>query len=143
MTIINTEVNKIYVEIEGNEYELAERTVGIEEKILSAVNACIGKPRYMVWLAELEVLLGKSVVKKLFTSGKNENLDRLYRIHSGVVMAFEKDRLDTDAMIASERADNVDLSNITEPVDKLNKLFDHVDKLTQAPTDDRKVIRRG
>lgn len=140
--IINTEVQKIIVEIEGCEYELAERTIAVDEKIQSALNACIGQPRYKAWLAELEVLMGKAAVKKLFPNGKNENLDRLYMIHSGVVMAYETNRMNTDAQINEARADTVDLSNITGPVDKLNRFFEHVEK-AKNPTEGPKLIHRG
>ena len=40
-------------------------------------------------MAELRILLGRRAMKKLFTAGEKENLDRMQRIHDGVLRAFE------------------------------------------------------
>lgn len=140
--IINTELKQIYVEIEGEEYPLAERTIATEEKLDAAFKNLVGQPVYRAWLAELEVLLGKSATKKLFPNGKNENLDRLYMIRTGVASAYEQNRMTADAIASERRAEAVDLSSITGPVDKLNRLFEHVEKV-QKPVDGPKMIHRG
>lgn len=87
--IIDTDISKIVVGIEGNEYPIAEKTVETADKLIDAQKRCTGQPQYKMWLAELEVLLGKPAMAALFKSGKKENIDRLQRIHAGVVGAFE------------------------------------------------------
>lgn len=89
MNRINTEIDSIIVEIEDKEYPVAEKTVDVAEQLLTAQKRLTGEPQYKLWLAELEILLGKAAVKELFNSGKRENIDRLQRIHSGVLRAFE------------------------------------------------------
>lgn len=88
MSRIDTDVPEIIVEIEGGEYNVAPRTVEIMEKLADAEKANAGKPAYKLWLAELEILLGKEGCKKLFVSGKKENVDRIQMIYVGVARAF-------------------------------------------------------
>ena len=86
---IDTEVDHVFVEIEGAEYEVAPKTVAVADALIDAAARCDGKPQYRLWLAELEVLLGADAVRRLFPDGKRENIDRMQRIHAGVLEAFE------------------------------------------------------
>ncbi len=86
---IDTEVDRVFVEIEGSEYEVAEKTVAVADALIDAAARCDGKPQYRLWIAELEVLLGADAVRRLFPDGKRENIDRMQRIHAGVLEAFE------------------------------------------------------
>ena len=40
-------------------------------------------------MKEIEILLGADAVETLFPDGKDENLDRMERIHDGVLSAFD------------------------------------------------------
>lgn len=98
--IIDTDISSIIVEIEGNEYPIAEKTVETADKLIDAQKRCAGQPQYKMWMAELEVLLGKPAISALFSRGKKENIDRMQRIHAGVVNAFEYNA----AAVADEQA---------------------------------------
>lgn len=89
MAYINTDIEKVIVEIEDREYPVAEKTVAIADKLEEAAKKCTGMPEYKLWLAELEILLGKAAVRELFKGGKGENIDRMHRIHAGVMRAFD------------------------------------------------------
>ena len=88
MNRIDTEISSITVEIEEKEYPVAEKTVAIAEQLLGARRHLDGEPEYKLWLEELSIMLGKPAVRELFSSGKSENIDRLQRIHSSVLRAF-------------------------------------------------------
>ena len=87
---IDTEVPEIIVEIEDKEFTLAPRTVDICDRLTAAEQANVGKPAYKLWMAELEIVLGKAACKELFPDGKAENVDRLQMIYAGVSRAFNR-----------------------------------------------------
>lgn len=89
MNHINTEIEKIIVEINDREYELAEKTIETAEKLMEAGRKMKNQPEYKLWLAELEIIMGRDAVRELFNAGKKENLDRMYRIYNGVMEAWE------------------------------------------------------
>lgn len=138
MERICTEVMPAMVEIDGREYELAEKTVALAEELLAVQRKAIGKPEYVLWLAELEILLGKGAVKKLFSKGKKENLDRMQQIHAGVCRAFERNASEIERAQAGERAGA--LCEITEALEPVNELLRQLARWENA---DGKVIRRG
>lgn len=129
---IDTEIAKVIVEIEDNDYEVAEKTVETAEKLIDAQKRCIGQPEYKLWLAELDVLLGKSATAALFHSGKRENIDRVQRIHAGVVSAFEY-----NATTVQEERTRLQMEQIA-PV---NELIRQLNSLNKA--DEKKTVRRG
>ena len=87
---IDTDIDQVRVEIDGEEYAVAEKTIATAEALSDSFQRCEGKPVYRLWLAELEVLLGADAMRKLFRDGKRENIDRIQRIHAGVWDAFDK-----------------------------------------------------
>lgn len=89
MKVIDTYINDMSVEIDGNTYKVAENTIDTVEKLRDATRRMDGQPEYKLWLAEMEVLLGKEAVKELFPNGRKENIDRMYRIYCGVIEAFK------------------------------------------------------
>lgn len=86
---IDTEIERVRIEIEGEEYEVAPKTVAVADALIDAAARCDGKPEYKQYLADLEVLLGADAVRRLFPDGKRENIDRMQRIHAGVLEAFD------------------------------------------------------
>ena len=89
MKTIDTYINDMSVEIDGNVYPVTEKTIETAEKLMDAARRLEGQPEYKLWLAEMEILLGKEAVKAIFPNGRKENLDRMYRIYCGVYEAFE------------------------------------------------------
>ena len=89
MMQIETKIDRVRVEIEGRTYALAEKTVAVAEALYRVRKKYRDAPGYRLWLAELRILLGRRAMKKLFTAGEKENLDRMQRIHDGVLRAFE------------------------------------------------------
>lgn len=127
MEKIGTDIAPVTVEIEGAEYAVAAHTVAVEEAILAAQHRCEGKPAYRLWLAELEILLGRGAVRRLFRAGRQENVDRLQRIHAGVCRAFERngdavvqEQSERRAMLLGEYADA--LAPINELLRRLEQM---------------------
>ena len=120
---INTKIERVNVEIDGKKYELAEKTVGIAEKLRDAAMNCYGMPEYRLWLKEMEILLGADAVEELFRDGNDENLDRMERIHDGVLSAF-------DYNSAKMREEH--LRRQQEPLEPVRGLYRQIEKTFQA-----------
>jgi hypothetical protein len=87
---INTEIKEIIVTIDGTDYPVAEKTIETAERMKKVEEAHVGKAmQHELWLAELEVMLGKDAVRALFPKGRAENLDRMEAIFCGVMSAFD------------------------------------------------------
>jgi hypothetical protein len=119
--IIDTDISSITVEIEGNEYAVAEKTVETADKLIDAQKRCVGQPQYKMWLAELEVLLGKPAISALFSRGKKENIDRMQRIHAGVVNAFEYNASAVAEEHAKQQLEQV--APVNELIQQMNALM--------------------
>lgn len=130
---INTDIERVVVQIDGAVYDVAEKTAAVADKLIEAQVKCAGRAEYHLWLAELEILLGKTACKELFKLGKNENLDRLERIHAGVIEAFERNHDD----LAAEKADRA--------AEQMAKLFAPLNEFLRrsgAQSQGGKVVRR-
>ena len=132
MNYINTEIDSVIVEIEEKEYLVAEKTVETADKLTEAAKKCMGQPEYKLWLAELEVLIGKNAVRELFNNGKKENIDRIQRIHAGVLRAFEHN---ADSLQQEETARQQEL---LAPLTELLRQLAMVSK-----NEEKKAIRRS
>lgn len=134
MNYINTEIKEITVEIEDKEYAVAEKTVEVADQLITAQKKFAGEPQYKLWMAELEILIGKPAVKELFTSGKRENIDRIQRIHSGVLRAFEYN---------SDEIQDEQLSRQREQIASLTELFRQITAFSKADgTKAKPVVHR-
>lgn len=120
---INTKIERVNVEIDGKTYEVAEKTVGIAEKLRDAAMNCFGMPEYRLWMKEMEILLGTDAVEELFQDGNDENLDRMERIHDGVLSAF-------DYNSAKMREEH--LRRQQEPIEPVRGLYRQIEKTFQA-----------
>ena len=120
---INTKIERVNVEIDGKTYEVAEKTVGIAEKLRDAETSCYGMPEYRLWMKEMEILLGTDAVEELFPDGKDENLDRMERIHDGVISAFDynADKLRDERQRREQ-----------EPIESVRGLYRQIEKTIQA-----------
>ena len=132
MGYIDTDIKAITVEIEEKEYLVAAKTVEIADRLAEAAKKCAGQPEYKLWLAELEVLLGKAAVKELFSSGRQENIDRIQRIHAGVLRAF-----DYNASALQEE----ETQRQQELIAPLTELLRQISAMNRA--DNKRVIHRG
>ena len=120
---INTKIERVNVEIDGKTYEVAEKTVSIAEKLRDAAMSCYGMPEYRLWLKEMEILLGVDAVEALFPDGNDENLDRMERIHDGVLSAFDYN----SAKMREERQ-----RKDQEPLEAVRGLYRQIEKTFQA-----------
>lgn len=127
MIRIDTEVPEIIVEIEDKEYVLAPRNVDVMEKLAEAERTNMGKPVYKLWLAELEIILGKEACRELFTAGRLENVDRLQMIYAGVAKAFQHT---DDAVAAASR--EKDTEAVATALAPLNELLRHLRALEKS-----------
>ena len=138
MERINTEIMDVIVEIDGEEYAVALKTVAVAEQLQDAAKKHVGKPQYKLWLAELEILLGRDAVKQLFHSGANENIDRIERIHAGVLAAFDANSTALETEKAERKAD--DMAALARTLAPLNELLKHLQRMQSAES--APVIRR-
>lgn len=127
---IDTDVDRVLVEIEGAEYEVAPKTVAVADALIDAAARCDGKPEYKQYLADLEVLLGADAVRRLFPDGKRENIDRMQRIHAGVLDAFEYNSRAVQEHVAQRQRES------------LEPMSDFLRQLAQALNAEKNGIRR-
>ena len=130
MIRIDTEVPEVIVEIEDKDYPVAPRTVEVMDKLIEAGLNNAGKANYKLWMAELEILLGKEACRELFTGGKGENVDRLQMIYSGVVKAFQ--HMDEEISNNTRERDIQAVATALAPVNELLKNIKSMEKKTTA-----------
>lgn len=136
---IDTDIPEIIVEIEGREYALAPRTVEVMDRLAEAERASMGKPVYKLWLAELEIILGKAACRELFTGGRAENVDRLQMIYAGVARAFQHTE---DAVSASTRERELEaVATALAPLNELLKNLRALDKGGEGKGNIREIHR--
>lgn len=118
--VIDTDVKRIVVEIDGEEYELAPKTIEISDELVEIEEKFKGKAEYRMWQAELKLLLGEEAMQKIFKDGKQENLDRMKAIYLGVAGAFNMQGDDMDREYRENQFRNIN-GNIA-PLNELLKL---------------------
>lgn len=134
MKTIDTYIEATSVEIDGKVYEVAAKTVDIAEKLMEAGRRMSGQPEYKLWLAELEIMLGKAAVKELFNSGKKENIDRMYMIYCGVLEAFEYN---------AEKLNNEKIEKQQDKIAGITDMFRQIIAAAEVGSDGRKdIVRR-
>lgn len=140
MIRIDTEIPEIIVEIEDREYKLAPRTVEVMDRIDAAEKEHVGKPLYRLWLAELEILLGRDACAELFTGGKGENVDRLQAIYAGVSRAFL--RKDEELTDEKREKDARDVAAALAPINEMLRGLRAIESRKQ-PEGQMRAIPRG
>ena len=88
MKEINTTVIPAQVKIEGEIYDVAERTVTLLNKLMALGTQLNDRPLYEFHLAALREILGQDAFDHLFTAGDDENVDRIQLIYDGVMEEF-------------------------------------------------------
>lgn len=121
--IINTDVAKIVVEIDDNEYELADRTIELMKKLVKIEEDSVASGRLEPekQLDQLQLLMGKEAVRKVFPKGQKENADRLNAIYYGVIQAFDTNAARVRAENAQARRE--ELNAVTEPLKPLAEVL--------------------
>ena len=138
MEYIETEIAPVKVEIEGETYAVAAKTVAVAEALLAAQKKAADKPEYVLWLAEMEILLGRGAVKKLFHRGKKENIDRMQQIYEGVCRAFERNAERIERERAERKAGALEeIAGVVEPGNELRR------QLARLEEGGARTIRRG
>ena len=80
---------KVSVRIDGEEYEIAERTPIIDEKLQEHNDNLDNMTSYEASYDLVKILLGETAAQKIFPNGQNENLNRMYFIAKGVDDAYQ------------------------------------------------------
>lgn len=125
MIDLSYEPKKIFVRIDGVEYEVAERKPEIDEQLQRHNENLDTMSAYDSSYNLVRILLGDEAVKKIFPNGKNENLNRMYYIAKGVDNAYQTEyqemrdkeyeetlsKLDTLAQRSKPVIDMIDRSN--------------------------------
>ena len=89
MIDLSYEPKKIFVRIDGVEYEVAERKPEIDEQLQRHNENLDTMSAYDASYNLVRILLGDEAVKKIFPNGKGENLNRVYYIAKGVDSAYQ------------------------------------------------------
>ena len=80
---------KVSVRIDGEEYEVAERTPSIDEKLQEHNENLDSMSSYEASFDLVKILLGEDAANKIFPKGQQENLNRMYFIAKGVDDAYQ------------------------------------------------------
>ena len=89
MIDLTYEPKKIFVRIDGEEYEIAPRTPEVDKKLQAHNDKVDSMSSYEASLNLCRILLGDDAVKKIFPNGDKENLNRMYFIAKGVDEAYQ------------------------------------------------------
>ena len=89
MIDLTNDSKKIFVKINGEEYEVAERTAEIDEKLQAHNNNLDNMTSYEASYNLVKILLGDESAKKIFPNGKKENLTWMYRVAKAVDEAYQ------------------------------------------------------
>lgn len=112
--------------VDGNEYEIPKRTEEISEKLKAHDEKLDTLTEYEANIELLEILFGKSKVKKMFPEGKKTNLDKLSQCTSyaiGLYMA-EFNRMQTEKLTK-------DFEEITPLVKQISEVGEAVNNISQ------------
>lgn len=91
MVDLSKDTKKIFVRINGEEYEVAERTAEIDEKLQAHNDSLDSMSSYEASYNLVKILLGEDAVKKIFPNGKKENLTWMYRVAKAVDEAYQEE----------------------------------------------------
>lgn len=91
MIDLSYEPKKIFVRIDGAEYEVAERKPETDEALQRHNDNLDNMTSYEASYNLVKILLGEDAVKKIFPNGKQENLNRMYYIAKGVDAAYQEE----------------------------------------------------
>ncbi len=117
MIDLTNDSKKIFVKINGEEYEVAERTAEIDEKLQAHNDNLDNMTSYEASYNLVKILLGDENAKKIFPNGKKENLTWMYRVAKAVDEAYQaeyQELRDAEYEESLKKMDN--LAQRTKPV---------------------------
>lgn len=91
MIDLSKDVKKIFVRINGEEYEVAERTAETDEKLQAHNDKLDEMTSYEASLDLVKILLGTEAANKIFPNGKKENLTWMYQVAKAVDEAYQEE----------------------------------------------------
>ncbi len=86
---ISYEPKKIIVTIDDVDYEVAERTVETDKKLMEHNDRIASMSNFEANYDLVKILLGADAAKKIFPNGDKENVTRSYMIARGVDEAYQ------------------------------------------------------
>ena len=136
---IDTEIRPVIVEIDGREYPVAPKTVGVLEKLRRSEDDAVkaGRMRHELIMEHLELLLGRPAVREIFPSGRDENVDRMEAVYAGVLDAF-----DANSRQRREARTDAVTGELRQLADQLRPLADLLSIMRTNDPGGRPVIRR-
>lgn len=136
LTLEYTEKHHV-LELDGKEYEIPQRTVGIA-KALAVHDEKISKmSEYESNMELLEILFGRESAKEMFPEGEDTNLDKLAKCCKIVLAAFYADLHE----ITEEEKDE-QLKKLDPILNRLEKAGGIVDKAGDIVTEQKKRQRK-
>lgn len=77
VTKVDFKEKKYFIELDGEQYEIPQRTKILEEKIKEHDEKLHEMTEYEANMLLIEIMFGKENAKKMFPDGENTNLDKL------------------------------------------------------------------
>ncbi len=137
MLIDTSILQHVIVEIEGNEYPVAEKSIAVCEKVDAIIRDAFAKnagtltPEKM--MEAVGILLGKDAQKALFPNGKQENYDRICLIYNGVREAFD---YNTNKISQAEQE-----KQLEAPMDKIKELSKAVESISNLNRAQKRALK--
>lgn len=108
-----------FLEVDGIEYEIPQRTASIMQKIEEHDEDMQNHDEYENNIALLEILFGKEKVKQMFPEGKDANLDKLYMCVKYALALFNAD------------LNKIQAEEINDKIKEMQPMLDKVSDVTQ------------
>ena len=114
------------IEVDGVDYEIPQRTAGLEKKIKEHDDKVSSMTEYEGNMQMLEILFGKEAAKQMCPDGPNTNLDMLARLVRVSLTLFmsEYDKMQNEDI----EKKTAGLKPILEQVTDLTKAADKIQK---------------
>ncbi len=102
--------------VDGNDYEIPQRTEEISEKLKAHDEKLDSLTEYEANIELLEILFGKTKVKKMFPAGKKTNLDKLSQCTAYAISLYmaEFNRVQTEKLSKKLEEVNPLINQISE-----------------------------
>ncbi len=123
---ISYEPKKIIVTIDDVDYEVAERTVETDKKLMEHNDRIASMSNFEANYDLVKILLGADAAKKIFPNGDKENVTRSYMIARGVDEAYQAEYQEIKDKELTNIAGTNFTGNVIEKLEEVKKAFDWV-----------------